>query len=900
MALGAGIRRLFRIGGWRAVERDVDDEVAFHIDARTAELVARGAEPAAAREAALREFGDVAAARAELGDIDRARLRGARRAEWWEATWQDARYAARGLVRQPGFALVVVLTLALGIGANAAMFGVVDHLLFRSPPGLRDAGELRRLYFTGPGAGGERTRSVFNYPEFHDLSAAAARGGYQLAGYSTRQRTLAGGGGAAGGPVRAGHVTTNFFALLGVRPALGRFFDGDEGSMGDVHRVAVLDYGFWRRHFGGSSAALGAQLTLGKERYTVIGVAPPGFAGIEYQATDVWLPFSTFDDWQSEGKPWYATRNYYMLQPIARVPPGGDARAAAAATTAYRGGDPGDARVEPTGRVSLASLIKARGPEATDREVGIATRLGGVSLAVLLIACANVANLLLARAMRRRREVAVRLALGVSRGRLARQLLTEGVLLAALGGAAALLIAAWGGQAMRALLFPDQRWVSPPVDGRVLGFSAAAALAVGLLAALAPAIQSTRPDLTASLRDEGRARQGGRSRLRAALLVAQTALSLVLLAGAGLFVRSLQAVRAQDLGYDADRLIGVEAVPFGDERPDAVAAAVTREAAERVRALPGVERVGLAALAPIRTWTVPRLYVPGWDSLPRLDNEPQLIAADPDYFAAMGMRLRHGRTLADADRAGAPPVVVVNERIARFLWPNQDAIGKCFRIGKPDSPCRQVVGVVADAHFRRLVEEPKMQYFVPLEQWQDGAPRAMIVRAGGDATLVASLIRAELKRMPGLNPSATAVYTFAEHFGPQLRPWRLGASLFGLFGLLALVVAAVGCYSVLAYAVSQRTHEMGIRVALGARTGDVLRLVVGEGVRVTALGVVLGVACALAAGRLVASLLFGTSPRDPAVLAGASIVLLVVAVAASLIPAWRAARVDPTTALRTD
>src|SRR5215208_4274157 len=214
MALGAGIRRLFRIGGWRAVERDVDDEVAFHIDARTAELVARGAEPAAAREAALREFGDVAAARAELGDIDRARLRGARRAEWWEATWQDARYAARGL------------------GANAAMFGVVDHLLFRSPPGLRDAGELRRLYFTGPGAGGERTRSVFNYPEFHDLSAAAARGGYQLAGYSTRQRTLAGGGGAAGGaaggPVRAGHVTTNFFALLGVRPALGRFFDGDE------------------------------------------------------------------------------------------------------------------------------------------------------------------------------------------------------------------------------------------------------------------------------------------------------------------------------------------------------------------------------------------------------------------------------------------------------------------------------------------------------------------------------------------------------------------------------------------------------------------------------------------------------------------------------------------------
>ncbi|HEX5435896.1 MAG TPA: FtsX-like permease family protein [Gemmatimonadaceae bacterium] len=536
----------------------------------------------------------------------------------------------------------------------------------------------------------------------------------------------------------------------------------------------------------------------------------------------------------------------------------------------------------------------------------MATRLVGVAAIVLLIACANIANLLLARAVQRRREIAVRLALGITRGRLIAQLFAESALLALMGGAAAILLAFWAGLLLRMLLLPGITWAGPPVDLRVVGFTAGVTLLTALLAGLAPAVRGSRADLGMALKAGWRSGLGGggATRLRAALLVVQAALSVVLLVGAGLFVQSLVRARNVDLGVDAGRLIALTPRPSAQSGSDTLPPAFDArmaEVAERVRALPGVAGVTTAAISPLLGEMSGPWSVPGRDSLPRLPHAENYVS--PSYFSTVGTRIVAGRAFTPADRKGAAHVAIVNETLAHAVWPHEHALGQCIEMGMQSDalPCTTVVGVAHDTHEMNVVEPAFMQIYQPLAQQPPGPvrSRSLIVRATGDPhRLVAplrTLMRSEFPR------GWTVRVTLLEaEIAPQLRPWRLGTMMFGAFGLLALVVAGVGLYSVVSYSVAQRTHEIGVRVALGARARDVVQLVLGHSVRVTLIGVGVGCVVAVAAGTLIASLLYDTSVHDPLVFGAVAAVLLAVAVLASVIPARRATRVDPMDALRAE
>jgi len=903
-------RRLFHFLGRRTrpIEADVDDEIGLHLELRVEQLVRRGLAPDEARREALRRFGDVDVARHEITRIDRGREARVRGREWLDGVWQDVRYAARGVRRAPGVALMIVLTLGLGIGANAAMFGIVDRLLLRGPERVRDADRVTRLYVTQPSAGGTEffTGSTVGYVLYANMRDHA-RAFERVAAYAVTDATL--GEGDAAERVRSGAATWDFFPLLGVRPQLGRFFGAEEDRPPAGERVAVLGYGLWRRAFAGDPAAVGRTLTLNDETYTIVGVAPRGFTGVELGRVDVWVPMSV----RSNGitNDWPTSWNAQWLQVVARLKPGvTPEQAGADATAAHRRTYAGEDKDWTGARLSVAPLrYNRQGKESP--EAAVSRWLVGVATVVLLIVCANVANLLLARAVRRQREVAVRLALGVRQGRLVRLLLAETVLLGLAGGAAALAVAHWGGRAVRTLLLPDVDWGSmPTVDGRVLAFTAAAALATGVLVGLVPALQAGRADLTTALRSGAREGGGRGAGLRTGLTVAQSALSVVLLVGAGLFVRSLHNINALDLGIEPARVTTVspswptirrlpqEARTAERARRDAVVDA----ALERVRLIPGVEQASVAVGTPFNSSFGINLRVEGHDSIPTLaGGGPYVSAVSSGYFATVGTRLLRGRAFTPADRAGSERVAVVNATMARTLWPNAEAIGRCLYL---DSlPCSRIVGVVADARRFQLREKAAMQYFVPLGQESGIGGRALLVRPRGPSpgagAALAPLIRAELRR---LDPSIgfVAVKTLQESVDPQIRPWRLGATMFGVFGALALAVAAIGLYSVIAYGVAQRTRELGVRLALGAQRGSIVRLVVRQAMAATAAGLALGTGGALLGGRYLEPLLFETSARSPAVFAAVAAALLAVGVLASLVPARRATRVDPVTALRAE
>jgi predicted permease len=893
-----GVRRLFRLpASARRIVREVDEELAFHFQQTVGDLTAAGMSPAAARAEAARRFGDVGRTRAALRRIDRAHLRDTRRAACWDALRQDLRYALRGLRRNPGFTAVVVVTLALGIGANAALFTVVDRLLLRPPAGVVDPGSVARVYIheTFPGSA-PITRRHTMYAEYPALRAAT-RSFAAVATYMPGSSTTLGTRTDAGArKVNGAGVSASFFPLLGLHPALGRFFAEDEDRIPRGAQVAVLSYGLWLERFGADRGVLGRMIRLDDKPYTVIGVAPEGFSGIDLSTVDVWIPLSV-DASDAFGPTWYQYGRAYSFGVLMRlrptVPTG---QASAEATLALRRSRVGHPHMDQQARVELGSIIAARGPGDTVKAVSIMERLIGVAGIVLLIASANIANLLLARATRRRREIAVRLALGISRARLVGQLLTESLLLAFLGGAAALLLAFWGGTLLRALAFPRVTWAGPPLDTRVLLFTAAITLVTGVLAGLAPALHASRPDLTRALKEGWRARLARPSAMRSGLLVVQAALSVVLLVGAGLYVRSLEHLRSVDLGLDAGSLIIVSAdlnAGFSSADRDARYQRMT----ERLRALPGVAQASLAASAPLQSRMYYALSVPGKDSLPR-GNGPYFYAATPDFLRTLGARMERGRDFTPADGAGAPRVAIVSSTMARTVWPGESALGKCLKIGGDTVPCTEVVGVVHDVHVDRVVEDPAMSYFVPLAQAPPNIKaRSIVIRGSGDPSTLLAPIRTVLRSMlpAGTEPN---IYVPTQFIGRELRPWRLGVLTFGAFGTLALAVAAVGLYSVVSYAVVQRTHEMGIRLALGARGTDVARLVIGQSVRVMLVGLALGAAIALAAGKLIAALLYATSAHDPLVFAVVSVTLLVVTVAASVIPARRATRVDPAVTLR--
>jgi predicted permease len=893
----AGLRRAFRLALDRApVDADVDAELAFHFERAVEDLVARGLTPEAALAEARRRFGDLDARRAELRTIDARQDRSRRLGEWLHGLGQDLRVAARTLRRAPGFAAVVVLTLALGIGANAMMFGIVDRLLLRPPAYLRDAGRTGRVFFARPRNGSTDSYSHVGYMTFRDVREATA-GMLDVVGVATSAGLIGDGTAARSGNV--GEASGELWSLFDARPALGRFFGPQDERLPAGAPVAVLGYEFWQRELGGDRSVLGRAMRVNGGMYTVVGVAPKGFTGVGLQLVDVWLPLTAAS--ASEIGPDFATRSDMMWFELVASRRRGvsEARANAALTRAVQSKSPvaRPGATAPTGALYPVQLD--RGPK---RSVGARVSLWvlGVAAIVLLVACANMANLLLARALQREREIAVRVALGVGRARLTRQLLAEVILLAALGAAAGLLIARIGGALATRLLIPDVAWGGSLIDTRTLVMTAAIALAAVVLASLTPSLRAMRPDVVTRLRSG--ARGGERhGRTRAALALAQAALSALLLVGAGLFVRSLRQAHAVDFGFEPSRVLYVSVQRRGETLDSAHTAALYARIAERAAELRAVEAVGTTFELPYRSgFTTNRVRLPGRDSVTG-NAEVHHNTVGLDYFRVMGTRVLHGRVwdprVPNTDADG----VVLSAALARLLYGTDDAVGRCAIVDDAaDAPCRAVIGVVQDVKRGDPREPGAPGFYRPLPPHPGRFDLGgVVVRTRGDAG--AQLLALQRTLQP-LAPGAAyvSVRAMADLVAPELRPWQLGATLFTAFGALGLLVAAVGLYSVLAYDVAQRRRDYGIRLALGARRGDVLAVVLWRGVGVALGGLALGLGLALVAGRAAAGLLFGVSPYDPLTFGGVTALLAAVALAASLAPGWRAAHVDPAVSLRAD
>jgi predicted permease len=800
---------------------------------------------------------------------------------------QDLRYALRTLSRSPGLVAAAVICLALGIGANTTIFGIVDTLLFRPPAHVEDPGRVVRVYFRWHSPHfGSTTSSVTGYPVY-TLIRDSTRAFDAVAAFTHSQRASLGRG-AEARRVDLQLASSSYFPLLGVRPALGRFYAQDEDRPGGPP-VVVLGHRFWQGAFGGDSGIVGRRLAIGRGTYTVVGVAPERFTGMDLENVDVWAPLTAATA-ELMGAA-YLNRGSYFLRIVGRIGARGRAAAEREATVLFRAEDRyswGDSAALAT----LGPVQWAWGPEIS-QNARVSTWLAAVSVIVLLIACANVANLLLARSLQRQRDVAIRLALGSGRWRLARQLLTESLLLAIGGGIAALFVTLWAGPLIRAFLLRDIPAAAAAVDARVLAFTALLALLTGLLGGAAPAWQVGRRDLTPALKGGAAEGRYQRSRLRAGLLVGQVALTVVLIVGAGLFARSLRNVEGQDFGFDpAHTLVATMDLRAAGYRPAEINALHLRML-ERLQALPGVVAAAATVGHTFGSHTACGASIPGRDSIPTLPTGgPYCQQVTPGYFAAMGTPVR-GRAFTQADRGA--PVAIVNQTMARHLWPGETAIGKCFV--RSDTRCYEVVGVVPDARRFKAVEDVSMHFYEPFAGDSSEFITALALRAKGRPEDLIAPVRRVLQATVANLPFAN-VTPIADLVAPSIRPWRLGSTMFGVFALLALVLSAVGLYGVLAYTVAQRTHEMGVRVAMGAQRWDVLRLMISHGVGIAALGAGVGTLVALAAGQVLSSLMYGVSPRDPVVLFAAALLPIVVSGVASYVPAWRASRVDPVVALR--
>ena len=900
----AGIRRFFSLPrSKQTVEREIEDEIHFHIESRVADLVSRGVSPEVARTRALTEYGDVTESRRELNRLERRRLARERWLLRLESVHQDFAYAARTLGRQRGFAISVVIVLALGIGANATMFSVIDQVLLQPPPFVEEPARVVTADFVRSSESGPIHQDYLSYPQYLDL-AGTREAFASVAAYTPTDLPL--GQGAEAQRLRGMKVSASYFRMLGVSARLGRVFLPEDDGSPVAPNVAVISYGLWQRQYAGNPSVIGTEMQFGNAKYVVVGVTPRHFNGLSTSAVDVWIPLTSGETPQSLVG-WSHSREGYWLQVASRLAPRTTReRAAASATRALRANMTRDvvAAARIAGQQPRFDFISVlpREARAHDADAKVALLLGAVSLLVLVIACANVANLQLARGLRRRREIAVRAALGAGAGRLVQQLLCEGVLLAGFGGVAALGVIVGGTLIMRRLVFPGMDWEdTPAIDPHVLAYAAVTAIAAGLLTGLVPAIQARRARLTNALKEGAREGRVHQSPARTTLLIVQAALSVVMLVGAGLFMRSLRHVEALPIGMEPNRVITAQLNTSGlsYSRPEMDA---LYERLERVAlASRSVESAAIASSLPFWSSWATSVSVPGRDSLPRVrDGGPYFNGVTPGYLRAMGMRLLRGRDFTLADESPSRRVVIVNESFARLVWPNDDAIGHCVRIGGDTLPCSEVIGVVGNPRRQEIIEDTSLQLFMPLAQapaWVDS--RTLIIRPAGDAQHALEPLRRYLQssipNLPYLN-----VRWMQELVTPQMRAWRMGASVFAAFGVLALVLAIVGLYSMLSYDVAQRTHEMGVRLALGARPADLARLIVGAGARIVAAGALIGLGIVMLARPLVQPLLFETSPLQPEILAGAAFVLLIVAVGATMLPTRRALSVDPIIALRTD
>ena len=703
--------------------------------------------------------------------------------------------------------------------------------------------------------------------------------------------------------MQASFVDGDYFRILGVRAALGRLVGEDDVRLPDGRQVAVLGFAFWQTAFGADSSIVGKSITVGTERFVVIGVAPDGFNGVGHQRCDVWLPLTRAGGLTYIGPTWSTVRSTW-LSVIIRIPSTVDPLQIEQRATVVNRVFQSQFPVRDTSAVALHSIIPSRAGAYTP-EARVASLLAVVSLAVLLIACSNAANLMLARALGRRREIAVRMALGISRARLIVQLLADSLILALLSSVGAIVIAAGGSAVMRAVLLEGITWDGRLLDARTFAYIGIASVFAGLVAGFAPALSVIRHLDIASVMAEER-QSGGvrRQRLMKTLVVAQTALSAILLIGALLFTRSLTNVQRVPMGFDADNALVVAPDLRALTALSSDAAIAFEEMRERLSHVAGVTHVAIAEGTPY-WWHFPmRLTVPGVDlNTPEHAIKPFMSAVTSDYFAAIGTRIIRGRAFADADdRATNERIAIIGANLANALWPAGDAVGHCVRLGADSMPCRRIVGVAEEVRESPVDpgEASASSVYVPLSQGNQALRGRVII--AHLATMTPDLLARVQAAVQGGNANAPFVdmWPLRTRLDPQMRSWRLGATMFGAFGGLAMVLAALGLYSVIAYGVTQRRHEMAIRITLGARAGDVIAMIGRQGVGLTLVGVVIAMGLATALAPLVQPLLFETAARSPMLYGGVAVTMLVVALVASLVPASSAARTDAMAVMRSE
>jgi len=806
------------------------------------------------------------------------------------ALWRDVRQATRALRSNPGLVALATLSLALGIGANVTVFTWARAVLLEPFPGVRDQGRLVKALQTDP----QQEFVSFSYPDYRDLREQA-RAVCGLVALRQTAATLGGDGTSERAWIQM--VSGNFFEVLGVDAALGRTLAPADDRVPEGHPVVVIGHALWQRRFGGDPGVVGRTVLLNTHPYTVIGVAPASFRGAGTGLVfDGWVPMMMQMQFEPGGNR-LDERGHRWLDVYARLAPGVSLERAQAELGVLSARIAAQNERDTLGRgVALFPLWRA--PRTGAAILGpIIMVLGGICALVLLLACANLASLLLARGVSRRREIAIRLSLGARRGDVARQLLVESLLLALLGGVAGVFVASFGIGLLEAWAPPTPFPLSigAEIDATAIGVAAGVALLTALLFGLVPALSAARPETADALRDEAASVTGGRTRLRHGLVVAQVALSVLLLVAAGLFLRTLQRLQSTDLGFEPRgvQLTSLELFTSGYDRERGFA--FYRELVERAGALPGVEQASLVRRVPLGF---------GGSSSTAFEVEGYVAAKDeeswgyfnnvgPGYFSLMRSEIVQGREITADDREDAPGVAVVNETMAARYWPGREAVGGRFRLGEK---WITVVGVARNATYRDLGEKAAPWFFLPL--YQGYRPdMTLLLRTAGDPTALAGPAKSLVRQLdPGIAPYS--VTTLQAFIGASDFRQRVGSQLLGLFGVLGLLLASIGLYGVLSFQVARRTREIGIRMALGSSRGEVVGLVLRQGAGLVGLGLAIGIVGAAGLALLLRSLLLGLHPWDPLAFAGVVAALLLASFFACLVPARRATRVDPLVALR--
>jgi len=814
----------------------------------------------------------------------------------------DLRFAVRMLIKYPAFSIVAFLALVLGIGANTTVFGIINALVLRPLP-VGHSEEVVKVFTTDNHIKGNQSTSYPNFQDYEKQNTAFT----SMAAY-----TFVGVGMTRGSDtlnVNGLLVTGNYFDLLQVKPSLGRMFLPEEDSTPNGHPVVVLGYKFWKK-LGGEPTIVGSQVTLNGHSFTVIGVAPAAFTGVDVGLDpDIYVPMSMHQWIRPGGDLWFELRRALLLNIVARLKPGVTmSQAQAQMRTIAKQLEQAYPDVNKERSIALVSLEAAKsqglaGPNNEDLARNVSLLLLAASVSILLIACANVANLLLARSTARQGEMAVRLALGAGRGRIVRQLLTESVLLGVLGGFGGVILAYCLGDVLVALLPPTPFPISlnPQPDWRVLIFSFAVAVFSGIIFGLAPALQMARWDLIQGLRE--RVSTGGgagtRLNLRSLLVVAQIAVSLLLLIASGLFLKSFYKAQAIDPGFRTDNLDIVTINPVLAGYDSDRALQVVRAIADQIRHDPHVAGADVNNWVPLFGGEGRTIVIDGRDPNDEHNRKfANYSPITPGYFQTMGIQLLRGRNFTEQDaEKNAAPVAIIDETMASEFWPNEDALGRRFRFMISKEPI-EVIGIARNSKAVTLGETPISMVYWPLKEMTDQGITLFVHTTGAPGMMLSEIRR--IVRSVDVHIPITYEKTIRQHMAIALWPSWMGAILLGSLGLLAFILASMGVYGVMAYSVSQRTRELGIRMALGAQTSQVIRLVLRQGMLLAAIGLGFGLFAAFGSTRLAGSLLYGVNPNDPAIFVGVTSLLAFAAFAACYFPARRALKIDPIAALRTE